>query len=52
MKWIRYFLLLSGTVIIIYGFIRDIDLITFGGVFLFVIGIMLNVLFKPNIKKK
>ena len=40
-KRIRYFLILSGVIVIIYGFIQDYDLITFSGVFLFVSGIML-----------
>jgi hypothetical protein len=40
-KWIRYFLMVSGAVAIIYGFVHDYDLITFGGAFLFISGIML-----------
>ncbi|MDO9186236.1 MAG: hypothetical protein Q7W13_09515 [Bacteroidia bacterium] len=37
MKWVKYFLMLSGAIIIIYSFTQDdSELITFGGVFLFV----------------
>lgn len=42
MKWLRYFLMLCGAAITIFGAVQDYDLITIAGVFLFVIGLMLK----------
>lgn len=43
MKWIRYSLMLSAAIVIIYGFTHeDSELTTFCGVFLFVTGLILR----------
>lgn len=38
--------MLAGAAVLIYGFIKDYDLITFLGAFLFVTGLMLNSIVK------
>ena len=49
-KYIRYSMLVIGSLIILYGFIRDEDLITFVGCFVLVMGLMLNTFLKKRIK--
>jgi len=46
LKPIRYILLFVGSCVTIYGFVRDTDLITFIGVFIFIIAFMLREILK------
>lgn len=46
LKPIRCILLFVGVCVAIYGFVRDADLITFIGVFIFIIAVMLREILK------
>lgn len=46
LKIIRYILLLTGLCVTTYGFVKDADLITFIGVFIFIIAVMLSQILK------
>lgn len=53
MKWIKYFLMLCGAAVSVYGFTQnDSELIVFSGVFLVVIGLMLKNIIEIFIEKK